>query len=227
MAENTVDPSTVEDAIGYHFADPVLLTTALTHSSYAAEHDVESYERLEFLGDAVLELAVTGRIFELLGDSPEGRMTRVRAVVVDESTLAEVACDIGLRDSIRLGIGEDRSGGRDRSSILSDVFESILGAVYLDGGVDAAFAVVYKLLGGTMDERVASLGVSDARSAFQELLAQSGRSVVFEYERTGPDHDATYTATAYVDGRAIAVGGGTSKKTAAIDASRKALESDF
>lgn len=224
MSRDEAPLTAVEEAIGYRFSEPETLATALTHSSYAAERKVESYERLEFLGDAVLELAVTTRIHEMLPDAPEGRMTRVRAAIVDERTLAEAARTIGLADVIRLGVGEDRSGGRDRSSILSDVFEAILGAVYLDGGTEAAFTVVYNLLGETMDDRVAATRVADDRSTLQEHLARSGKVVAFEYERSGPDHAVTYTAIAYVDGDVISSGTGGSKKGAAIAAAREALE---
>jgi len=154
-------------------------------------------------------------------------MTRVRAALVDEATLAGVARSIGLPAAVKLGVGEDRSGGRDRSSIQSDVVESIFGAVYIDGGVDAAFDVVRRLLGDTVADRMAASQVSDSRSSLQEHLAQTGRVVSFEYERSGPDHDPIYTATAYVDGKVIGTGSGGSKKTAALDAARAALASDL
>jgi ribonuclease-3 len=216
----------VQEAIGYQFTDRQLLATALTHSSYASENNVESYERLEFLGDAVLELAITKRIFESLGDAPEGRMTRVRAAVVDEATLASVARDRGLPGAILLGIGEDRNGGRNRSSIQSDVVEAILGAVYLDGGSDEAFDVVFRLLGGEIADRLAAPHVVDPRSSLQEELARDGRTVAFEFVRSGPDHAVVYVATATVDGEVISTGSGASKKSAAIDAARNALTVD-
>ncbi len=217
----------VQRTIGYHFSDTALLTTALTHSSYASENEVESYERLEFLGDAVLELAITVEIFGALEDASEGRMTRIRAAIVDEATLAVVARHIGLPAALRLGVGEDRSGGRDRASIQSDVVESVLGAVYLDGGAQASLDVVLRLLGDTVADRLASSQVSDSRSRLQEHLAQRGQVVSFEYERSGPDHAVVYTAKASVDGHVIGTGSGGSKKTAAIDAARAALASDL
>ncbi len=223
MVSHSDNVALVQEAIGYVFDDVALLTTALTHSSFAAENEVESYERLEFLGDAVLELAVTVEIYRVLHDAPEGRMTRIRSMVVDESTLAGIARDIGLSQAIRLGVGEDRSGGRDRSSILSDVLESVLGAVHVDGGSEASFKVVLRLLGHSLADRMAASEVSDARSSLQERLAQSGQVVVFEYERSGPDHEVVYAASAIVDGGVIATGTGRSKKTAAIDAARQAL----
>jgi ribonuclease-3 len=217
----------VQEVIGYRFVDMELLTTALTHSSYASENGVESYERLEFLGDAVLELAITAEIHRVLGSASEGRMTRVRAAVVDEATLAGVARSIGLPSAIKLGVGEDRSGGRDLASIQSDVIESILGAVYVDGGADASFDVVHRLLGDTITDRMTASQVSDSRSSLQEHLARKGQVVSFDYGRSGPDHDAVYTATATVDGEVVGTGTGGSKKSAAIDAARAALASDL
>jgi ribonuclease-3 len=217
----------VQRTIGYNFRDTALLTTALTHSSYASENEVDSYERLEFLGDAVLELAITVKIFGAIVDASEGRMTRIRAAIVDEATLAAVARRIGLPTALRLGVGEDRSGGRDRASIQSDVVESVLGAVYLDGGAQASLDVVLRLLGDTIADRLASSQVSDSRSMLQEHLAQKGQVVSFEYDRSGPDHAVVYTAIASVDGHVIGTGSGASKKTAAIDAARAALASDF
>jgi ribonuclease-3 len=222
----STDLSAVEAAIGYTFDDPDLLVVALTHSSFASENDVESYERLEFLGDAVLELAATERIFESLKDAPEGRMTRLRASFVDEITLAAVARERDLPAAIRLGVGEDRNGGRERSSIQSDVVEAILGAVYVDGGWEEAFAVVFHLLSDTISDRLAAPHVVDPRSSLQESLAVDGRTVTFDYDRAGPDHDAVYTATAVVDGEAVSIGSGASKKSAAIEAARAALQEE-
>lgn len=221
---DTTDLREVEEAIGYRFNDPDLLVTALTHSSFASENGVESYERLEFLGDAVLELAATQRIFALLDDAPEGRMTRIRASVVDEATLALVVQRHDLSSAIRLGVGEDRSGGRERSSIQSDVIEAIFGAVCVDGGAEAAFEVVLHLLGDTIALRVAAPNVTDPRSSLQEQLAGEGRAVTFDYERTGPDHAVLYTATAMVDEKVVGTGTGASKKSAAIEAAREALD---
>jgi len=214
----------VQRSIAYRFDDPQLLVTALTHSSFASENDVESYERLEFLGDAVLELAATERIFTTLDGATEGRMTRIRAAVVDEATLASTARDNGLPPAIRLGVGEERNGGRERDSIQSDVFEAILGAVYLDGGSREAFEVVFRLLGNALADRLSATKVTDPRSSLQEHLARSGQTVAFDYDRCGPDHAVVYTATATVEGEVVSTGSGASKKSAAIDAAREALE---
>ncbi len=215
----------IEQRLGYHFNDADLLCQALTHSSYAAEHGESiSYERLEFLGDAVLELVTTNLIFEAQTDAPEGAMTKIRASVVDEATLALVAGDLGLSEAMRLGRGEERSGGRDRDSILSDIVEALLGAVFLDGGWDDADRVIRAMWTPIVQSRSASSGVTDPRSRLQELLAADGRTVAFSYDRSGPDHAVVFTAAAFVDGNQIAVGTGSSKKAAAIDAARAALE---
>lgn len=217
----------VQTAIGYRFEQADHLSEALTHSSYASENDVDSYERLEFLGDAVLELAVTERLFAALADASEGTMTRIRATIVDEASLASAARTHGLASSIRLGVGEDRNGGRDRSSIQSDVVESILGAVYVDGGSTAAFSVVDRLLGASIAERLSVPFAADPRSELQERIAGQGKEAVFAYARTGPDHAVVFTATVSVDDDVIGSGTGASKKSAAIDAARTALQAGF
>lgn len=224
MTEGTASLAAIEEAIGYRFVERRLLTEAVTHASFVAEHPGHvSYERLEFLGDAVLELATTDLIFERFPVAPEGDMTRIRASVVDETTLATIARQLDLSRAMRLGKGEDRSGGRRRDSILSDVTEAVLGAVYLDGGWTPAREVVHRVWGPVLDGVVDPDGVQDARSRLQELLAKRGATVSFDYERSGPDHAARFTATAIVDGEKIATGGGPSKKAAAIDAARAAL----
>ncbi|MFO7699810.1 MAG: ribonuclease III, partial [Acidimicrobiia bacterium] len=170
----------IDRAIGYRFVEASLAEEALTHASYAAEHaGTTSYERLEFLGDAVVELITTQMIYEALPGEPEGSMTKVRASVVDESTLATIAREWALGDIIRLGIGEERSGGRERDSILSDVCESLIAAVFLDGGFAAAERLVRSTWGSVLAERIAQPDVSDARSRLQELLANTGRIIAF------------------------------------------------
>lgn len=216
----------IEAALGHSFDNRDLLLHAVTHTSYAAENvGATSYERLEFLGDAVLELSTTDVIFSLLPDEPEGRMTKVRASVVDITTLAEVARTVGLADVVRLGVGEERSGGAARDSILSDTMEAALGAIYVDGGFEAAHRVVAILWTPIIASRIAAPGVTDGRSRLQELTAQGGGTVTFEYRRSGPDHAAVYVATVLVNGEAAGTGSASSKKAAAIVASDNALRS--
>jgi ribonuclease-3 len=201
------------------------LIEALTHTSFASENDgVESYERLEFLGDAVLELVTTEIIYSKMADESEGPMTKVRAAVVDESTLAGIAASWELPSGLRLGVGEERSGGRERPSILSDVVESVVAAVHLDGGYGAAADVIERTWSPIIDTRIDAPDVRDSRSKLQELLAKRGQQLLFEYERSGPDHAVAFVASAIVDGVVIGTGTGGSKKAAAIDAASSALE---
>lgn len=211
--------------IGYHFGDVDLLRTALTHSSFVAENDgFESYERLEFLGDAVLELLTTEIIFTLMPQASEGVMTKVRASVVDVVSLADIARHLDLGSAMYLGIGESRSGGSDRDSLLSDVVESVLGAIFIDGGIEPAKRFVLSHWRERIVASIDASDVTDSRSLLQEHLARTGRSVVFTYERTGPDHAAVYRATAIVDAATVGMGNGSSKKAAAIAASADALD---
>ena len=215
----------IEEAVGHRFADQSVLVTALTHSSYASEHPAaDSYERLEFLGDAVLELVTTQMIFEAVPDAGEGPMTKMRASMVDEPTLVEVARSWGLASGLRLGVGEDRSGGRQRSSILSDIVESVIAAVYLDGGFDVVQDIVLRAWTPILSDRLERSDIRDARSALQEALAKSGRVLTFEFVQSGPDHAVEFAATALVDGEAVGRGVGRSKKVAAIEAASDALD---
>ena len=219
------DLAAVEGALGHPFADKRLLVEALTHASYAAEHDgVDHYQRLEFLGDAIVELVTTDMIFVAMVDEPEGQMTKVRAAVVDEPTLAAVGRTWGLDIAMRMGVGEERSGGRNRDSILSDVVESVIAAVYLDAGFPVADRLIRGVWGPIVDERIARTDVADARSRLQEQLAAHGQTVSFTYERSGPDHAAVYTARAIVTDTVVGSGTGGSKKAAAIAAASDALE---
>lgn len=216
----------LEQELGYRFTDSTLLETALTHSSFSVENgDVPSYERLEFLGDAVLELVTTEIIYVSMPAEREGPMTKLRASVVDSVTLGDVGRQLGLGRWIRLGIGEERSGGADRDSILSDVVESILGAMFLDGGLEPVTELITRLWAPRISENIASAEVTDARSQLQELLAQNGRVVEFRFVRSGPDHAVMFDAEAVVDGAVIGSGTAGSKKSAAIEASADALAS--
>jgi ribonuclease-3 len=216
----------LEDTLVYEFGDLSLLQTALTHPSYAVENgDIPSYERLEFLGDAVLELVTTEVIYDLMPHEREGSMTKLRASVVDAGTLGDVGRFLGLSPWVRLGVGEARSGGADRDSILSDVVEAILGAMFLDGGIDPVSTLIRRIWTPRIVQNIQSSATTDARSRLQELLARTGRVVDFKYQRSGPDHDTSFDATAVVDGEVIGSGRAGSKKAAAIQASADALAS--
>ncbi len=219
------------EALGYRFRDPSLLELALTHRSFCAEHDdVGSNERLEFLGDAVLGMAVTGFIYQQYPDLPEGQLAKLRASVVSTETLARLAEGLGLGDFVRLGKGEELSGGREKVSILADAFEAIVGAVFLDSDFEVASAVVVDL---TRDEiRIGATrpGRSDFKTQLQELAAQQGSSApTYSVESSGPDHDRLFQATVQIDGADVGAGSGSSKKRAeqaAAEAAWRVLTGD-
>lgn len=214
----------LEDRLGYTFSDPSLLVEALTHSSYSAEHAAPSYERLEFLGDAILGLVTAQLIFDAYPDAPEGEMTKLRASVVDQRSLASVGRHLRVPDHIMVGRGEECSGGRDRDSIVSDVVEAILGAVYIDGGWEPIDRLIRREWEAVIEDRASGPATTDPRSRLQELLAKSRTTVSFTYEQSGPDHAVSFHATALVEGDTVGIGTGPSKKSAAIEAARNALE---
>lgn len=215
--EEVGDLEAIQRAVGHGFRTPELLVQALTHTSYRNEApDVDAdNERLEFLGDAVLELTVSEALFRRWPSFPEGRLTRLRASLVNTGTLAEVSRALGLGQALRLGRGEEGTGGRDRRSTLADVFEATLGAVYLDGGLSAARGVVERALIPRMDTLAQGDG-RDSKTRLQEW-AQERHRLIPSYEiidRRGPDHAAVFTARVVVGGEGEAQGQGRSKKEA-------------
>lgn len=214
----------VEEALGYGFNDPHLLRAALTHRSYTSEDPAaRDYERLEFLGDAVLQLAVTERIYAGYPDMPEGQMAKLRAAVVSEEVLAEVAVRIGVGSHLRVGKGEEVTGGRQKSSILADVVEALLGAVYLDAGYSVAAETTLRHVGEEIDQRAHDPGVQDFKTRLQEELAKKGSKPEYRVSDEGPDHDKVFHADVLVDGRLIGAGSGGSKKAAEQAAAEAAL----
>ncbi len=219
---------TLEKRIGYHFRDARLLATALTHSSYANERhspEIESYERLEFLGDSVLGQVTAEFLYTQKPALPEGRMTRLRAELVCENSLHETALRLGLGEYLRLGRGEELTGGRERVSILADVVEAIIAAIYLDGGVEEArkFIMAQVLSGAQLEEGHA---IADYKTALQELVQRRGE-VAIRYDlvgESGPDHNKTFTFSVSVDGETVGEGSGRTKKEAEQMAARRALE---
>jgi len=214
----------LEARIGHHFADAELLDLALRHRSWCSENGaVESNERLEFLGDSVLGLVVTRQLFVSLPDLDEGLLARHRAELVNWRTLSELAREIELGASIRLGRGEISTGGSDKSSILADALEAVFGAVFLDAGLEAATTVVLGLL-GTRVSLTGADAFSDHKSRLQELAAATGRSVP-EYSiiGEGPDHDRWYRAEVTV-GEIHGDGAGRSKKQAEQGAAQVACQ---
>jgi ribonuclease-3 len=203
------------ERIGHDFVDWSLLGRALAHRSWCAETPgAVSNERLEFLGDAVLGWAIADIAFHRY-QVPEGQLTDLRKSVVNAIALAEVAQSIGLGSHVLLGRGEAAAGGADKPSILSDAFEAVLGAVYLDGGAAAAFAMVERLVVPRMPDSADALGQFDQKTQLQELSARLGRSApVYEVTSHGPDHAKTFHARVLVDDEVLGVGTGRSKKAA-------------
>lgn len=218
----------VQDIIGYHFHDHNLLLLSLTHRSYSysQSQNNKSNERLEFLGDSVLGLVIAEQLYNDHPDFFEGELTKTKALLVSETTLAELAIDCGLNLHILLAHEEDRSGGRERASIVSDAFESILGAIYLDGGLDAARDVVLRLI-YIHKEKV--LSDSSRRNFKGELLEQiqaqgNGMPRYDVVSEEGPDHAKIFTVVVNVGGEIIGHGKGNSKKEAEQKAAADAIE---
>ena len=203
------------ERIGHRFTDESLLERALAHRSWCAETPgTVSNERLEFLGDAVLGWAIADMVYHRY-DVAEGQLTDLRKSVVNAIALAEVAHEIDLGPHILLGRGEAAAGGAGKPSILSDAFEAVLGAVYLDGGAEAAFAMVERLVVPRMPETADSLDQFDQKTQLQELSARAGRGVpIYEVTSRGPDHAKSFHARVLVDGEVIGEGDGRSKKAA-------------
>jgi ribonuclease III len=206
--------------------DPALLERALTHRSYAYEHGgLPTNERLEFLGDAVLGLAVTDALYREHPDLPEGQLAKLRASVVNTRALAGVARGLGLGRWLRLGRGEEVTGGRDKNSILADTTEAVLGAVYLDRGVEAAAALVHRLFDPLMRAAASSDAAQDWKTALQELTAGRGLGVPdYRLAESGPDHAKRFTAVVLVAGEPRGEGAGRSKKEAEQHAAASAFD---
>ena len=215
----------LEDIIGYSFRDKKLLKKALSHPSYSSEAGLqrsESNQRLEFLGDAVLEAVISDYLYRVHPDLEEGELTRIRASLVFETALAVCARDLGLGEYLLLGIGEERSGGREKNSILSDAFEAVIGAIYIDGGIDQAAAFIHRSVISDIDEL--SL-FRDSKSLIQEFV-QKERGGTFRYETAslgGPDHMKRFKSELYIDDELVSSGTGQSKKTAEQAAAQAAL----
>jgi ribonuclease-3 len=218
--------SRLQLALGWTFRDQALLALALTHRSYCAEQGIiESNERLEFLGDSVLGFVVTTFVYEMYPQLPEGELAKLRAVVVSSETLARLANDIDLGAALRLGKGEDASGGRAKASILADAMEAVIAAVYLDGGLDAARGVILGALEGAIEVQAAGPGGSDYKTRLQELAAQLLDQLPrYQVRHDGPDHSKRFFASVLLRGETYGAGEGRSKKSAEQAAAREAWE---
>lgn len=218
----------IEEKLDYTFRDQELLVNALTHSSYANEnrgHSCESNERLEFLGDSVLGFVVADALYRRESELPEGRMTRVRAQLVCEDSLRRVAAELGLGDYIRLGRGEEHTGGRKRTSILADAVEALIAAMYLDGGLEVARAFIERHILSALDTGD-WLVFGDGKTELQELVQRkSGQTLSYELvSESGPDHNKTFCMRVLLNGVELAAGEGRTKKEAEQAAARSALK---
>ena len=211
----------LEKNIGYHFRDKSLLKTAVTHSSFANENrgGLAYNERLEFLGDAVLQLVTSEKLFKENPDMPEGRMSKQRAALVCEDALAGYSKEIQLGDFMLLGKGEEATGGRNRPSILADAFEALIGAIFLDGGMDNAKRFVRRFLDA------AHTSLKDYKTLLQEIIQKNPgeRLSYVVIGESGPDHDKVFNVEVHLNSNVIGKGTGKSKKQAEQAAAKEAL----
>lgn len=219
----------LETKLEYRFRSRNLLLEALTHSSYANEHramGLHSNERLEFLGDSVLGFVTAEYLFEKHPDLPEGDLTRIRAALVCEESLHEVALRLGLGSYLRLGKGEELGGGRKRPSILADATEAVFAAVYLDGGISAASLLIHRVLLDCQKEETVEEKRRDYKTVLQELVQRRpDQELHYEMLRDyGPDHCKTFVAEVRLSGESVGIGEGRSKKEAEQMAAKAALE---
>lgn len=215
----------LQEKIGYRFRNEGLLKQAITHSSFANEQKINklsNYERLEFLGDAVLEMVCSEFLFQENPEMPEGQLTRLRASMVCEPALAYCARDIDLGSYILLGKGEEATGGRNRDSITSDVMEAVIGAIFIDGGIEEAKKYIYRFVLSDLENKILFM---DSKTLLQEEV-QKNNTAQLHYElvgETGPDHDKEFRVKAYLDGKEIGTGVGRTKKAAEQQAAYEAL----
>lgn len=219
----------LQENLGYRFRDESLLRGALYHSSYANEHrneNIVSNERLEFLGDAVLGFVSAEFLYSRFPNAPEGELTRIRAALVREESLFEVAQALQLGECLMLGKGEESGGGRQRPSILADCTEAVFAAVYLDGGMDCARDLIHRVLLCKGDIAVAESRRRDYKTELQELVQRKPHQVL-RYElvgQSGPDHAKVFTVAVLLNGDPVGEGSGHSKKEAEQSAACAALE---
>jgi ribonuclease-3 len=216
----------LDRALGIVFRDAELRETALTHRSFAFEQDLDATnERLEFLGDSVLGLVVTDMAFEAFPHMPEGELAKLRAAIVNAQALADVARSLGLGDLVRLGKGEELSGGRDKASILADALEAVFGAAYLDLGLDESRRLIERLFRPLMEAYARGEGDRDYKTILQELASRDLHTMPeYRLEERGPDHEKEFTATVFLNGQSMGSGVGRSKKEAEQRAAREAFD---
>ncbi len=214
-----------EEAIGYTYKNKEYAINALTHSSYANEMNIESYERLEFLGDSVLNIIISERLFIEYPELSEGEMTRTRAAVVCEASLSQYSRQMDIGNYLLLGKGEEISGGRNRNSILADVFEAILGSIYMDRGMEAAKEFVSNNINEILTLAVSGKYLLDFKTELQERMQEKGDANI-EYRiiaERGPEHNKSFVVQALVDGVPLATSKGKTKKEAEQKAAKQIL----
>ena len=216
----------LEKNIGYKFKDVNLLKKALTHTSYAYEHNVQSNEKLEFLGDSILEFVSSEYMYNTYAKLKEGEMTKVRAAVVCEKSLYKIAILHNFSDFLYLGKSEIMTGGNKRPAILADSVEAVIAAIYIDGGLEPAKKFIIENLKDEIEIATKNVGKKDYKTVLQEKLQKNG-DVRIEYriiQEMGPDHDKTFVAEVCLNGKVLATGKGKSKKEAEMQAAKRALE---
>ena len=219
-----------EKTIAYTFKNKELLTKALTHSSYCKEHAVDirgNNERLEFLGDAFFDAVISVELYRRLENVDEGKLTKTRALIVCEKSLATVGTRLNIGEHLNMGRGEEHSGGRQRESIIADALEAVIGAIYLDGGYDEAARFVSREFASTIDDALAGKLFADYKTQVQEALQKRGQKTFISYKldrEEGPDHDKTFYVHLVCNGKTLGSGSGKSKKEAEQNAARATLE---
>ena len=216
----------LEKNIGYTFKNKALLKNALTHTSYAYENHIQSNEKLEFLGDSILEFLSSKYIYNNYPNLKEGEMTKVRATVVCEDSLYKIADKHNFSDFLYVGKSERMHQGNRKIAIMADSVEAVIAAIYFDSGLEEAEKFIISNLKEEIEIATKNVGIKDHKTVLQEKLQVNG-NVNIKYEiinETGPDHDKTFTAEVKLDGKVLAVGKGKTKKQAEMDAAGKALE---
>jgi len=218
----------LEHRIEYNFKDKEVVSTAITHSSYANERTnkkIEYNERIEFLGDSVLSLVISEYLYKTYPNLPEGELTVTRAKIVCENSLSKCAVDIGLGNYLMLGKGEELSGGRNKASVLSDAFESVIGAIYIDGGLDTARSFILKYMESVIKSCVEGKLFYDFKTQLQEIIQQTGEQHISYYviEESGPDHNKAFVTEVRINDVISGQGKGRSKKESEQSAAKDAL----
>jgi ribonuclease III len=224
------DINQLQSTLGIVFNDPTLLNLALTHSSFINENPGTapvSYERLEFLGDAVLGLVIAEKLYHDLSGAPEGELTRLRAALVRRETLAQIANNFSLGDYLYLGVGEEAGGGRQKPINLAGSFESLIAAIYLDKGLETTRVFILRAYGPQLHQQADQAAGANYKSKLQEIM-QAERQITPEYQivaASGPDHDRNFEVEVKVGDEVLGQGRGKSKKSAEMEAARSALKS--